>query len=547
MTVLPAVQLDAKLAVAGLRLAALQPYVREWLRVDVNDGQLSGEGDVTLAGPAGLSIVGKGEVQALAVTEQGGDTPVVSWDRLEVDRYEYRQATNTVSLSRVTVTGPYLRLQVAANQTTNFSHLVVAGDKAAPASAPPGAAPMVSVGRVVVAGGKADYGDASLPLPFAAHITSLQGTVSALAIGTRSAARLALVGQVGDFGQVTVDGRLLPTDPGGDTDVVLKFRNVEFPSLSPYTVKFAGRRIAQGRLDVDLHYAIDDGKLNGANRVVIRDIKLGDRVNVLGALDLPLDLAIALLKDEEGRINVDLPVSGNIHDPRFDIGSVVSAAIGDMLSNLVTAPFRALAALFDGADADQLDHIDFAPGRADLSPPGREKILHLAQALTARPQLALVVPGVTAPKADRVQLQYDALDARMVHDLADRDTVEDQRQYLETLFAQRLDAEQLAPLRLSFTHAAASQPIDAKAPPPPVLDQAGYVAALRDRVAGTEAVDDAALAALAQARAAAVAGALAQQRPGLAPGRISLRGAVHTRPGEDGLIPLKLDAASTGD
>ncbi|WP_044563499.1 DUF748 domain-containing protein [Azospirillum sp. B4] len=552
VSVLPAVQADATVTVAGLRLAAAQPYVREWARVDVNDGRLDAESELSFKTTDGLTIAGKGEVRALAVTEQGGDTPVVSWENLAIDRYEYSQSANALRISQVTVASPYLRLQVAANQTTNFNHLMVARDKVAaptpiPATSPPAATPAVSVGRVLVAGGKADYGDASLPLPFSAHITNLQGEVSALTSGVSSPARLALRGQVGDFGQVTIDGRLVPFDPGRNTNVTMMFRNVEFPDLSPYTVKFAGRRIARGRLDVDLRYTVDGGKLNGANRVVIRDIKLGDRVDVPGALDLPLDLAIALLKDEEGRINVELPVSGDIHDPRFDVGSVIRAAAADLLTNLVTAPFRALAALFDGADADQLDHIDFAPGRADLEPPEREKIQHLAQALAARPQLALVVPGVMAPAVDRPQMQVDALDARMTRDLAGHYTIEDQRHYLEGLFGQRLGGDQLAPLRQSFTQAPAGPQAPGKAPPPPVVDEAGYVAALRDRLAGTETVDDATLAGLARARAAAVAAALRHQQPTLAAGRIALRDATTARADADGRIPLKLEAASAGD
>ncbi|MEA1648901.1 DUF748 domain-containing protein [Nitrospirillum sp. BR 11164] len=556
VTALPALRLEATASLTDLPVAAAQPYVRESARVDINDGHLSAEADITLTPPdgktpGGLNVVGKGEVRSLAVAEQGGGIPVVSWDRLSVDRFEYSQAANELRVSQVTVAAPYLRLQVAANQTTNFTHLMVVRDKSpgrpsTPPAGPAAPAPALSAGRVVVTGGKADYGDASLPLPFSAHITDLQGEVAALSSSATASSRLALRGQVGDFGQVTIDGRLVPFDPGRDSNVNLLFRNVEFPDLSPYTVKFAGRRIARGRLDVDLHYLVKGGALNGANRVVIRDIKLGDRVDVPGALDLPLDLAIALLKDDEGKINVDLPVSGNINDPRFDIGSVIRAAAADLLTNLVTAPFRALAALFDGADADKLDHIDFAPGRADLAPPEQEKIVHLAQALGARPQLVLVVPGVVAPDADKAQLQADALDARMAQALADHYTLEGQRQFLEARFSERLGADQLPPLRDSFTRTPAAAP-GAKAPPAPVLDETGYVTALHDRVAKTEPVAEQALKALAQARATAVAGALKQRVPTLDAKRLSLRGEVQAKVDGEGLIPLKLEAASTGD
>ncbi len=558
-SILPSVRLDAKLIASDLHLAAAQAYLHELARLAIDDGRFDGETDVKMQEPEGLTVAGHGEIRTLKLKDEVENTPVVSWDRLGIDRYEYRQAANELQISQVTVGGAYLRFFVAADQSTNFSHIMVGRNKAGTASRPTarpaaqrtgraerpvpasgeaaGAAPpmKVSVGKIVIARGAADYGDTSLPLPFAAHITDLQGEVAPLASAAASPTRVALRGQVGEFGQVKIDGRLTPFDPGKSTKIDVLFRNVEFPGLSPYTVKFAGRRIAKGRLDVDLQYAIDEGKLNGANRVVVRDIELGEKLDVPGALDLPLELAIALLKDQDGKIDIDLPVSGNLGDPQFDIGSVVTKAIFNLLTNLITSPFRALAGLLGGGD-DTLDHIDFAPGRAGLDPPEKEKILHLAQALEMRPQLSLVVPGVVDPQADRATLQLDALDARMARELGDRNTVKRQRQLLEQLFAERIGKDQLGPAMQPFTRPQEGQPGAA-------FDESAYVAALRERVAKTEPVDEASLAGLAQARAEAVAGAL-KQVPGLDPQRVSLRGSTTAQAGDDGAIPLKLDAAS---
>lgn len=563
VTVLPDFRLDAKVAVSDLRLAVAQPYLRDLARVSIDDGRFNGVSEVKIQGADGLILSGQGEVMALKVQDEVTKAPLVSWDRLAVDHYDYRQARNDLQISQVTIGGPYLRFQVAADQSTNFTHLMVAsrppaaartapsaaGNSGAASPAPPMQAPMtapkqapmkVSVGRIVVSKGAADYGDASLPLPFAAHITDLQGEVATLTSAMASPTRVALRGQVGEFGQATIAGTLTPFDPGRSTKVSVLFRNVEFPGLSPYTVKFAGRRIARGRLDVDLRYLIDDGRLNGANRVVIRDIELGQKLDVPGALNLPLELAIALLKDEDGKINVDLPVSGNLNDPQFDIGGVISQAVSSLLTNLISAPFEALAGLFGGG-GQTLDHIDFAPGRADLDPPEREKILHLAQALAMRPHLALVVPGVIDPQADQEHLRLSALDARIAHDLGDRDTVKRQRQMLESLFEARVGKDQLPALKQGFIHA----PDDQGGGGTATLDEAAYVAALRERVAAAEPLAPTALADLAQARAAAVVDAL-KLAPGFDPRRVSLRGSATVRMGDDGTIPLKLDAESAG-
>jgi hypothetical protein len=533
-SILPGLQIDAKLTASDLRLAAAQAYLHDLARLTIDDGKFDGETAVKMQAPEGLTIAGHGEIHSLKLKDEVDNTPVASWDRLGIDRYEYRQAANELQISQVTIGAPYLHFQVAADQSTNLGHIVVGQNKGktVPASGQTaGTAPPIklSVGKIVIAQGTADYGDASLPLPFAVHISDLQGEIAPLASAAASPTRVTLRGQVGQFGQAKIDGRLTPFDPGKSTKINVLFRNVEFPGLSPYTVKFAGRRIAGGRLDVDLQYAIDAGKLSGANRVVIRDIELGEKLDVPGAMNLPLELAIALLKDQDGKIDVDLPVSGNLNDPQFDIGSVISKATFDLLTNLITSPFRALAGLL-GGENDTLDHIDFAPGRAELDPPEKEKILHLARALAMRPKLGLVVPGVVDPEADRDQLQLDALDTRMAQDLGDRNTVKRQRQLLETLFEERIGKDQLGPIEQPNAGAA--------------LDEPTYVAALRDRVAKTEQISETRLASLAQARAEAVAAAL-KQIPGFDPQRVSLRGSMTARTGEDGTIPLKLDAEST--
>src|SRR5262249_6320086 len=158
-------------------------------------------------------------------------------------------------------------------------------------------------------------------------------------------------------------------------------------------------------------------------------------------LDLPLDLAVALLTDSDGKIDVDLPVSGDLGNPQFDIGSVISDVIGKLLTRIITSPFQALASLFGGSD-QPLDHIDFEPGRAALAPPEKEKILNLAKALQQRPKPALAVPGAFDPEADRAVLQQDALDAQMAQALGDRLTMDRQREFLETMFKVKVGKDQ---------------------------------------------------------------------------------------------------------
>ncbi len=531
-TALPKLALDAKLTIADLPMAVAQPYLHDFAKVGIDDGKLDIEGNVTLHDPEGLKIAGHGEVRALKLSDEVEKRPIVAWDKLSVDRYVYHQDKNELDISQVALASPFVRFQVAQDHSNNLGRIMVPATPARQAASgvPAGAPVKVTVGKITVASGSADYGDASLPLPFATHITNLQGQISALSSAALSASNVSLKGQVDQYGEANIYGKVNPFQVGKGMKVNVVFRNVDFPGLSPYTVKFAGRRISKGKVDLDSQYSIEEGKLNGANKVVISEMELGERVDVPGAMDLPLELAISLLKDDEGKINLDLPVTGDINDPQFEMSGVIARAVGDVLGDLVTAPFRALAGLFGSEGGDTLDHIDFMPGRSDLEPPEKEKIQRVAEILQKRSKIALVVSGVVDKEADRRRLQHDAIDAAMAKELGDNDTIGRQRKYFEDVLEKRGGKDQLAAVR----QAAGGQPGD---------DDPAYVAALRREAAKSQPIDEAGLDTLGQARAATVADAL-KQVPGFDAKRVSLRENKEVKAEEDGRIPLKLEPAT---
>ena len=182
----------------------------------------------------------------------------------------------------------------------------------------------VTIGRVVIVNASADFQDQSLPLPFLAKIAELNGDITTIATSSREPSTVELEGKVDEFGFVRVTGTVTPLDPKLDTDLHVAFQNVEMPKFSAYTIPFAGREIASGKLDLDLGYQVKDSELVGENKVILRDFELGEKVEHPGAMSLPLGLAVALLKDPEGKIDIDLPVRGNVDDPEF--GTVASSS-----------------------------------------------------------------------------------------------------------------------------------------------------------------------------------------------------------------------------
>ena len=332
----------------------------------------------------------------------------------------------------------------------------------------------------------------------------MNGELTTIATNSDEPSRIELQGRVDEFGQVRVTGTVTPLDPPADTDLRVVFENVDMPKLSAYSVPFAGREIASGRLDLDLGYQISDGALEGENRIVLRDFELGDKVDHPGALSLPLGLAVALLKDPDGRINLDVPVRGDVNDPEFRYGGVVVKAVLNLITRIVTSPFALLANLV-GAEADELEFVTFAAGSGELSPPELEKAAKIAAALALRPQLVLQMAGTFDPISDSAVLKAAKVDQRIDERVAGAEDSE------ETMFAERRQAaiEALVAESTSITdpslvidelRAAHTRAESDNAPGQ--FDALAYTESLRDRLIDAEPMENSELIALGESRAA---------------------------------------------
>jgi hypothetical protein len=174
------------------------------------------------------------------------------------------------------------------------------------------------------------------------------------------------------YGTVKINGELNSADPKAFTDIGVVFRNLEMSSLTPYSGKFAGRKIDSGKLSMDLKYKVAQRQLVGDNQIIVERLVLGEKVESPEAMDLPLDLAIALLEDSNGVIDLGLPVKGDLDSPEFSFGAVVWKAFVNLLTKIVTSPFRALGAILPGGEGEEsFDSVAFEPGRPDV--PGRKR------------------------------------------------------------------------------------------------------------------------------------------------------------------------------
>ena len=287
---------------------------------------------------------------------------------------------------------------------------------AAPASAPAGAGgspPLdLKIGATRLTNGRIDFTDRFVRPNYSAALTELNGRFGAFESGSREMATLELRGRAAGTALLEIGGMLNPTVEPLALDIRAKATDLELAPLSPYAGKYAGYAIERGKLSIDVSYKIDaDGRLEARNRVVLNQLTFGEKIESKDATTLPVRLAVALLKDRNGVIDIDLPVSGSVNDPQFSVGAVVWKVLVNLLTRAVTAPFSLLAGV---GSSDDLSAVEFRPGTAQIAPAGSAAIDKVAKALGDRPTLKMTITGASDRAAEREAFQAAALDARLV-------------------------------------------------------------------------------------------------------------------------------------
>ena len=397
--------------VNALALKPAQPFIGQFAKLNLVSGAIYTKGKATYNAKE-QGYVGSLTIGSLRLNEAGTNNSFFEFKKLFTPGL--RVNAQGLNIQRLTLEGLDTALLIAKDKSTNISRILVnkeepttatqqQAEPAKPAAnTPPAFA--VNIDRFNIANSEMDFADESLFIPFGTRIHSLEGVVNGLSNKPGTRGELALKGAVDEFGEADAQGTINLLDPTAYMDIVVKFSNVEMRNLTPYSGTFANRKIESGKLSLNLVYNIENQQLNSSNQVIVDKLKLGERVQSPQGRDLPLELAIAILEDSNGRIDLGLPITGDLNDPQFSYGAIVWKAIGNVLTKIVTAPFRALGALFGGGDADELGKIEFTAGANTLSPSQREGLKKLGEALTTRPNLALTVQGTWAP-VDKTAIQ----------------------------------------------------------------------------------------------------------------------------------------------
>ncbi|CAA0331524.1 conserved hypothetical protein [Alteromonas alvinellae] len=436
---------QGKAAIEQLVLSQFQQYVSPHANVTLEDGlfNLNVEFDGAFMNAAdkdnidSLNVKASTSINNLSVLDDDS-SPLLQWQSLDVDNIEFDHTSNQLSVDNIHLQAPFARLIIDEAKQTNVSKLIVASsDKSANSesasetgsattskasnanvhastTAEPSQANelAIAVNTISIENGKAYFADHSLTPKFASAIESLNGKVLGIDSRSTSPANVDITGKIDNYAPVKLAGTIHPLKDDIDLDLNFSVKGAELTSVNPYSGTYMGYYIDKGLLSLAVQYKLNGKALEGKNHVVIDQLTLGKKSNSDQALSLPLGLAIALLEDRNGVIDLGLDVSGDIDSPDFSFGSIILNAIGNIITKAVTAPFSLLANLV-GSD-DELDNVEFGFGEHSLNADAQEKLNTLAKALKKRPGLRVNIEGTVNAMSDASALAQRQLNTTLL-------------------------------------------------------------------------------------------------------------------------------------
>ncbi len=413
-------QVNSDFTLKGLELVSFQPYVEKHVNMDIKSGSVDLDFKAEL-NEASSKLFANTRISDLNLLERREGKSFFAFKKLAIKNIDLSMNPDRMKIAEVNIHEPYARVKIDTDKSSNLDSLTVSDPGSAKKESSSEKPFAVFVSKVNFKDGKGEFSDLSLPLPFKTDIHDLNGNL--LGLGTLKDINTVvdIDGVVDEYGLAKIKGGFLSADPKVFTDIKLKFQNIDMTNLSPYTGKFIGYELKEGKMNVELAYKIDRSEMQGGNRVVLKRLTLGEEVESEDAISAPVGLAIALLKDSDGVIDLDVPVTGNVDEPEFAIGHVVWTAFKNLIVGVATAPFKFLGDML-GVSAEELENIAFEPGRSKLMPPEREKLDKLSKALSSKKMLILKVAGTYDDSYDLMAMKTARLYQEAIRKLEDNTT-----------------------------------------------------------------------------------------------------------------------------
>ena len=418
-----------KFAVEGrdIDLLPFQSYLENQINFLLTGGQVGAKGnlifDASGEGPAKVSYAGNVQITDFATVEKNGAQDLLKWKSLNLDGIQFALEPMQLRINEINLADFYSRLILGADGKMNLQKLTPqkSENKAAvdaqpekPAEAPvapPASERRITIGKINLQGGNVNFSDFFIKPNYSANLTDFQGAISALTPETPG--DIEIHAKLDKAAPVDIVGKINPLAKELFLDIKVDATDIDLSPMSPYSSRYVGYGIERGKLTFNVQYKIENRKLSAQNKIILNQLTFGEKVDSPDATKLPVLLAVALLKDRNGVMDINLPIGGSLDDPQFSVGGIVWQLIVNILVKAVTSPFALLGSLFGGGGGEELSFIEFDYGRAALPQTAEAKVKTLATAMSNRPALKLDISGRVDRTNDLDGLKHAAIERKM--------------------------------------------------------------------------------------------------------------------------------------
>ena len=447
-------QADLKLDLKDVDVLALQPYFTDQVNLLVTSANVSTSGSLQLSQASDGALKGEFKGNAalgkVATVDKISANEFARWNVLSLDGVHVNLSPFSLTIDKVALNDFFTRVIVSQQGRINLQDIARApgeerksltdasvtekeerwdapepeapGTEATPEEAAPAEKaakpkpkpatrmPPIRIKQLTMRGGRVRFTDNYIRPNYTANMVGLGGTVTGLSSDPKSTANVNLRGRV-NSAPLTIAGKVNPLKGDLFLDLKAQVKGMELAPLSAYSGKYAGYGITKGQLSFDVAYKVEDRKLSAENRLILDQLTFGEKVESPQATKLPVLLAVSLLRDRNGVIDIKLPISGSLDDPKFSVGGIIVRVIVNLLTKAITAPFALLGSMFGGGE--DLGWLEFDPGRYTIPAAGEAKLTTLAKALNDRPGLKLEITGRTDPSVDKEGLARASIDRKV--------------------------------------------------------------------------------------------------------------------------------------
>jgi flagellar motor protein MotB len=416
---------DLNLDLKNINIRDFQSYFNDKIKIDVTRGTISTAGNFSLAkdkkNESVIKYTGNLSVSNLATIDKAQSNDFLKWKNLSFNQIKTGFNPFFLHINTVALSDFYTRIVINPDATINVQNILSDKETTNAAAKPEEKQPAkaeankkekqepadIKIGKVIFKGGNIDFSDKNIKPNYSANMLNMTGSITGLSSKEFSRADVSLKGNLGYGSPIDITGKINPLTKDLFTDIKVSFQNIELSPMTPYTNRYLGYPITKGKLTFNVSYLIDKRKLNSENKIIIDQLTFGDKVESPDAIKAPVTLAVSLLTDRKGQINLDLPVEGSLDDPKFKIWSIVWQIIVNLITKAVTSPFALLSSLTGGGE--ELSFIEFDYGSAIVSEENLKKINLISKALNDRPNIKLDIEGYVDAEKEKADLKKETL------------------------------------------------------------------------------------------------------------------------------------------